>query len=101
MNHWIPTTRRASPSIDDHILLLQLERANEALEDRVAVLEDEDDPDRYDRDIEHIDARVSELSSDLLEMGDLLSTLSERIVEVERTNTQLLETLSRALTRWG
>ena len=80
-------------TIDDHVLILQVERANEQLEDRVASLEDADDPDRYDVEIMDHAVRISELASDHLEMGTLLATLIERMAKLEHQQDTLLRAL--------
>ena len=101
--------RRLAQRIDDHALLLQLERANEALEDRVAELEDlTNDPipsisphdcdcSCYDSEIGHHEDSLEELRSRLVEAADLIETLVGRVVELERNQSELVGALERAL----
>lgn len=86
-------------AIADRTLLLQLERAEEALEDRVEKLEDPDDAtcDCYDRDIERIDERILELNRNLLESAEIIGQLVERVVTLESNQDKLLVALERTL----
>ena len=78
MNHWIPTAHRPTAGrIEDHVLLLQLERANEALSDRVDFLEDKDDDscscDCAESGLDRLHERVSDGNDRMLEMADLIT----------------------------
>lgn len=87
--------------IDDHVLLLQLERANEVLEDRVDFIEEgEGDScscDCAESDLDRLHERVSDGNDRMLEMASLITELTERVIQLERGETELLDALSRAL----
>lgn len=87
--------------IDDHVLLLQLERANEALSDRVDDLEDPDDA----CDCDCAEGDIDRLLDRMVEAADLLALLTNRVVELEHevaslgTNQdKLLDALRRVVT---
>jgi hypothetical protein len=76
--------------IDAHVLILQLERANEALSDRVTFLEEVDDVD-YERGITELHERIDDVRMKLLEVSELLAAAIERIVQLERNQVTLID----------
>jgi hypothetical protein len=76
--------------IDDHVLILQLERAHETFEDRVTFLEEVNDAD-YERGITELHERIDDLRMKLLEVSELLAAAIERIVQLERNQVTLID----------
>ena len=69
--------------VDDHTLLLQLERANEALSDRVEDIEEKTptgEPDYCDCDCANSD--ITRIEDDLQEAVSILTKLAEQVGEV-------------------
>ena len=83
---------------NDHLLLLQLERANEALDDRVTSLEEGDDEDFYEKSIMRHDEQLDKLGVALYEVSALLTELTERVVQLEHERSMLIDVFKRAYT---
>jgi hypothetical protein len=81
--------------VDDHVLLLQLERAVEALEDHVTKLADADDADKAD--IPNLVKRLDSTTLALYDANVLVAEVTDRVIELERSHNVLLKALERAL----
>jgi DNA repair exonuclease SbcCD ATPase subunit len=82
--------------LDDHTLILQLERATEALKDEVEAVADED---RF-ADIDHghdelaYDSDLDRLSEDIERLEKMLGDQAERIAWLEGYNESLKERIA-------
>jgi len=80
--------------IDDHVLLLQLERQYDAVEERVKGLEDVDadycDCNCHEDDADRLEMQIENTRKDM--QGDI-DVLSDRIHELEEKFTELVHTL--------
>lgn len=78
--------------LNDHVLLLQLERANEALSDRVEAVEDTDpdpcDCDCHESDVDRLEDDIRTLREQLVELTGICVGLAEKVEALEKRNTE-------------